>query len=107
VLDEAGHPEQVLDVDDPALETRLAEALDRTRAHASRLGRDLRREAVGKLRRQAEMGRGLRLEIARHHPDFPLPREPTSWRGYLPELHPDLADLINRDEPKPLEAGVP
>jgi Polysaccharide pyruvyl transferase len=43
VLDEAGHPEQVLDVDDPALETRLAEALDRTRAHASRPGRDLRR----------------------------------------------------------------
>ena len=106
LLDEAGHPEQALDVDDPALEARLADALDRTCADGPRLGRDLRREAVGNLRRQAEMGRGLRLEIVKHHPDFPLPREPASWRGYLPELDPEIASLPHRDESNPAEAGV-
>lgn len=98
LLRDAGYDKMVLNASDPLLEDHLVERLEHLAVHGRQMSRGLKQSAADHLKQQAEMGRALRLDIARHYPDFPLPPAPTFWHGYLPPLDGDMSCLADEIE---------
>jgi polysaccharide pyruvyl transferase WcaK-like protein len=94
LLNDAGHPELLLKVDDVDLAPRLVDTLRDAYARREQLRRDNRRFVPSQLRLLAQMGMDFEDELMRVYPSFPKREVPRSVENYLPPLSPQLQQLM-------------
>jgi polysaccharide pyruvyl transferase WcaK-like protein len=86
LLNDRGHGDLFLEVDDPDLEQRtlaLMRKLDRER---ETIRNDIARTLPRQLELMGQMGIDFADEVMRVYPDFPRPELPRTWQANLPEL---------------------
>ena len=94
LLNDTGHAELLLRVDDPDLAARLIDTLRDAFARREELRRDNKRFIPSQLRLLAQMGMDFEDELARVYPDFPRREGASHRRDYLPlPLSPNLQKL--------------
>jgi len=93
LMRERGHDHLLLEVDDPDLETRLIEIMEKLRTERDAIRDSLARTVVNNLKTMARMGVYLEENVQRRYPDFPLRTGKLSWEDYLPPLSPTLCGL--------------
>jgi polysaccharide pyruvyl transferase WcaK-like protein len=96
LMRERGHEHLLLEVDDPALEPRLFEVLERLWQERDALAPAIGRSVVRNLERMAKMGHFFEEEIARRFPEFRTHTGLVPWQEYLPPLAPELTSLVER-----------
>jgi polysaccharide pyruvyl transferase WcaK-like protein len=96
LLQDSGHSEQLLSVDDDALGERVHAALTAAYARREQLQQENLRFVPGQLALLAQMGMDFEDEVARVYPDFPRRDVPRTFEQYLPPLSPQLKQLLER-----------
>lgn len=96
LLDERGHHDLLLDVNDPDLEARLAAVLERLREDEEQIRDGIFRSVASHLRLMARMGLYFEEHVQRLYPDFPLRQGILCWEDYLPPLSPALRTLLEK-----------
>jgi polysaccharide pyruvyl transferase WcaK-like protein len=96
LLNDTGHPELLLRVDEPDLAERLIEKLRDAFARREELRRDNRRVVPSQLRMLAQMGMDFEDELLRVYPNFPKRDVPRTFENYLPPLSPNLHKLLEQ-----------
>ncbi len=97
ILKETGHLEDYyLKTDDPELQTKLLEAMEKMWGEREKVREDIIRTIPDYLKKMAEMGRTLRNFVKDNFPGVPLPPEPEDWKGYLPPLYPELEQIVEK-----------
>jgi polysaccharide pyruvyl transferase WcaK-like protein len=104
LMRERGHDHLLLAVDDPELEGKLIEALERLREEADAVREAIGRTVVRNLRMMARMGVYLEEAVRRCYPEFPARSGILSWEDYLPPLSNDLQQLVERFDALPASA---
>jgi polysaccharide pyruvyl transferase WcaK-like protein len=105
LMQERGHTDLLMNVDDPDLEPRLLQALEKLYAHGDAVAEGIGRTVVKNLKVMARMGVHFEEEVQKRYPDFPTRRGEWSWEDYLPPLSSNLHDLVERYE-SPVEQKV-
>ena len=98
LMNERGHQELLMTVDDPQLEPKLLEALETLYREGDRIADGIGRTVVRNLKVMARMGVYFEEEVQRRYPDFPTRRGEASWEEYLPPISAKLANLVERYE---------
>jgi polysaccharide pyruvyl transferase WcaK-like protein len=98
LMRERGHPDLVMNVDDPDLEDRLVVALEKLAAEGDRIATGIGRTVAKNLKTMARMGVYFEEELQRRYPEFPVRQGELSWEDYLPLLSPDLDRLLEKYE---------
>src|SRR6266853_1828225 len=93
LMNERGHPHLFLTVDDPALEPKLLDMMERLVAEADSVRDGVASTAVRNLKVMARMGKFLEEAVQRTYPEFLLRSGVFSWEDYLPPLSEDLIQL--------------
>jgi polysaccharide pyruvyl transferase WcaK-like protein len=96
LLNDTGHSELLLRVDEPDLATRLVDTLRDAFARREELGRDNQRFVPSQLRVLAQMGMDFEDELLRVYPDFPRREVARTVENYLPPLSPTLQKLLEQ-----------
>jgi polysaccharide pyruvyl transferase WcaK-like protein len=91
---ERGHPDLLMNVDDPDLEQRLFLALDQLAREGEMIATGIGRTVVKNLKVMARMGVYFEEELRRRYPEFPTRRGEWSWEDYLPPMTPSLSNLV-------------
>jgi polysaccharide pyruvyl transferase WcaK-like protein len=104
LMRERGHEHLLAAVDDPDLEVRLLDILEKLWEERDALGPAIGRSVVRNLERMARMGHFFEEEVARRFPEFRTRMGLVPWEEYLPPLAPELTALVQRwgdraDEP--------
>lgn len=94
LMHERGHDHLSLTVDDPELEPKLIDVLERLRGEADEVRDAIGRTVVRNLKVMARMGTYLEEAVRQCYPDFPLHTGVLSWEDYLPPLSADLLHLV-------------
>lgn len=94
LLTDRGHADLLLEVDQPDLEERLTEVLDRLHRRGEEYRDGIGRDVVRNLKLMARMGVFFVEHMQKRHPDFPIQNGLRSWEDYLPPLSPDLSKLV-------------
>jgi polysaccharide pyruvyl transferase WcaK-like protein len=94
LMNERGHPDLLMNVDDPDLEQRLGAALDKLCRDGEAIANGIGRTVVKNLKVMARMGVYFEEEVQRRYPEFPTRRGEYSWEDYLPPLSPNLRQMI-------------
>jgi len=94
LMNERGHPELLMNVDDPDLEARTLAALDILDRDGERIADGTARSVVRNLKLMARMGVYFEEEVQRRYPDFPTRRGEWSWEEYLPPMSDGLKQLV-------------
>ena len=94
LMNERGHPELLMYVDDPDLEARTLEALDILDQDGERIADGIARSVVRNLKLMARMGVYFEEEVQRRYPEFPTRRGEWSWEDYLPPMSDGLKQLV-------------
>jgi polysaccharide pyruvyl transferase WcaK-like protein len=105
LMQERGHTDLLMNVDDPDLEPRLVQALEKLYADGDAVAEGIGRTVVKNLKVMARMGVHFEEEVQKRYPDFPTRRGEWSWEDYLPPLSSNLHDLVERYE-SPVEQKV-
>ncbi|PYX79557.1 MAG: hypothetical protein DMG70_27305 [Acidobacteria bacterium] len=98
LMRERGHPDLVINVDDPDLEDKLVVALEKLATEGDRIATGIGRTVAKNLKTMARMGVYFEEELQRRYPEFPLRHGEWSWEDYLPPLGPDLDRLLEKYE---------
>jgi polysaccharide pyruvyl transferase WcaK-like protein len=106
LMNERGHQDLLMNVDDPDLEPRLLMAMDRLARDTERIADGIGRTVVKNLKVMARMGVYFEEELQRRYPDFPTHRGELNWEDYLPPLSPNLRNLCARYDAASEEAEV-
>jgi polysaccharide pyruvyl transferase WcaK-like protein len=94
LMNERGHKELLMQVDDPDLAERTLAALEILDADGERVADGIARTVVRNLKLMARMGVYLEEEVQRRYPEFPTRRGEWSWEDYLPPMSTGLKELV-------------
>jgi len=93
LMRERGHPELLMTVDDPDLESKLLTALNLLATEGERVSDGIARTVVKNLKVMAQMGVFFEEEVQRRYPEFPTRTGEWSWEDYLPPMNASLREL--------------
>jgi polysaccharide pyruvyl transferase WcaK-like protein len=94
LMNERGHPELLMNVDDPDLEARTLAAIEILDREGERIADGIARTTVRNLKMMARMGVYFEEEVQRRYPEFPTRRGEWSWEDYLPPMSHELTELV-------------
>ncbi|HXY78965.1 MAG TPA: polysaccharide pyruvyl transferase family protein [Candidatus Acidoferrales bacterium] len=94
LMNERGHPELLMNVDDPELEERTLGAIEILDREGERIADGIARSVVRNLKLMARMGVYFEEEVQRRYPNFPTRRGQWSWEDYLPSMSEGLLGLV-------------
>ena len=94
LMNERGHPELLMNVDDPDLEARTLAALEILDREGERIADGIARTVVRNLKLMARMGVYFEEEVQRRYPEFPTRRGEWRWEDYLPPMSTGLRELV-------------
>jgi polysaccharide pyruvyl transferase WcaK-like protein len=94
LMNERGHQELLMNVDDPDLEARTLAALEILDRDGERIADGIARTVVKNLKMMARMGVYFEEEVQRRYPEFPTRRGEWSWEDYLPPMGQGLKELV-------------
>ncbi|HKN36090.1 MAG TPA: polysaccharide pyruvyl transferase family protein [Terriglobales bacterium] len=98
LMRERGHPDLLMNVDDPDLQDKLVVALEKLATEGDRIATGIGRTVAKNLKTMARMGVYFEEELQRRYPEFPTRQGELSWEDYLPPLSPDLHRLLEKYE---------
>ncbi len=93
-MQERGHPELLLTVDDPNLEDKLLAVMRKLCAEREAIAEGTGRTVVRNLRMMARMGVYFQEHVQQRYPEFPVRTGVLTWEDYLPGLSPRLHKLV-------------
>ncbi|HVP50696.1 MAG TPA: hypothetical protein VMT05_01180 [Terriglobales bacterium] len=93
LMHERGHDHLLLEVDDPELEPKLIDIMEKLCTEREAIRDAIARTVVKNLEIMARMGVYLEENVQRRYPDFPVRTGKLSWEDYLPPLSPTLCRL--------------
>jgi hypothetical protein len=96
LMRERGHQHLFLTVEDPNLEPKLIQIMERLFAEADSVREGIGRTVVRNLKIMARMGTILEDAVRHTYPEFPLRSGVLSWEDYLPPLSPAIRQLAER-----------
>jgi len=102
LMRERGHQHLFLTVDDPDLEPKLLQIMERLFTEAESVREGIGRAVVRNLKVMARMGTFLEDAMRRTYPEFPLRSGVLSWEEYLPPLSSNLLQLAERYDSSPV-----
>ena len=94
LMNERGHQELLMNVDDADLEARTLAALEILDRDGERIADGIARTVVKNLKLMARMGVYFEEEVQRRYPEFPTRRGEWSWEDYLPPMGDGLRELV-------------
>jgi polysaccharide pyruvyl transferase WcaK-like protein len=94
LMNERGHQELLMNVDDPDLEARTLAALEILDRDGERIADGIARTVVRNLKLMARMGVYFEEEVQRRYPEFPTRRGEWNWEDYLPPMGEGLRGLV-------------
>src|SRR6266849_193094 len=94
LMNERGHRELLMNVDDPDLAERTLAALEVLDREGERIADGIGRTVVRNLKLMARMGVYFEEEVQRRYPEFPTRRGEWSWEDYLPPMTEGLKQLV-------------
>jgi polysaccharide pyruvyl transferase WcaK-like protein len=94
LMRERGHPDLLMEVDDPELEPKLLEALEKLASHGQQIADGIGSTVVKNLKTMARMGVYFEEELRRRYPEFPTRSGQWGWEDYLPPLDAGLKRLL-------------
>jgi len=94
LMNERGHKELLMNVDDPDLADRALAALEVLQRDGERIADGIARTVVRNLKMMARMGVYFEEEVQRRYPEFPTRRGEWSWEDYLPPMSTGLKELV-------------
>ncbi len=94
LMNERGHQELLMNVDDKDLEARTLSALEILDRDGERIADGIARTVVRNLKLMARMGVYFEEEVQRRYPEFPTRRGEWSWEDYLPPISDGLKQLV-------------
>ena len=94
LMNERGHKELLMHVDDPDLEARTLAALEILDREGERIADGIGRTVVRNLKLMARMGVYFEEEVQRRYPEFPTRRGEWGWEDYLPPMSEGLRALV-------------
>jgi polysaccharide pyruvyl transferase WcaK-like protein len=94
LMRERGHPELLMNVDDPDLEQKLLAALETLATQGERIADGIARTVVKNLKVMARMGVLFEEEVQRRYTEFPTRTGEWSWEDYLPPMNASLRQLV-------------
>ena len=94
LMNDRGHQDLFLEVDDPDLEARTLTMLERLDRDAPEISADIARAVPRQIQLMGQMGIDFADEVSRVYPDFPRRDLPRTWDAHLPELSPELQALL-------------
>jgi polysaccharide pyruvyl transferase WcaK-like protein len=94
LMNERGHQELLMNVDDADLEARTLAALEILDRDGERIADGIARTVVKNLKLMARMGVYFEEEVQRRYPEFPTRRGEWSWEDYLPPMSEGLKELV-------------
>ena len=103
LMRERGHPDFLLEADDPDLESKLEILLPKLLQHSEEMQSNLSQTVVNNLKSMARMGVYFQQHLINRYPEFPIKRGLLSWENYLPTLNKNLVQLIEKFEPQSKE----
>ena len=95
LMNERGHQELLMNVDDPDLEARTLAAFEILDREGERIADGIARTTVRNLKLMARMGEYFEEEVQRRYPEFPTRRGQWSWEDYLPPMSEGLRELVS------------
>jgi polysaccharide pyruvyl transferase WcaK-like protein len=94
LMNERGHQELLMNVDDPDLEQRTLAALEILDREGERIADGIARTVVKNQKLMARMGVYFEEEVQRRYQEFPTRRGEWSWEDYLPPMSDTLRQLV-------------
>ena len=94
LMNERGHRELLMNVDDLDLEARTLAAIEILDRDGERIADGIARTVVRNLKLMARMGVYFEEEVQRRYPEFPTRRGEWSWEDYLPPMSEGLKQLV-------------
>lgn len=94
LMRERGHNDLLLEVDDPELESKVVEVMERLIQDGERIKLGIGRTVVRNLKVMARMGVYFEEHVQQRYPDFPVRTGHLSWQHYLPPLSARLQKLV-------------
>jgi polysaccharide pyruvyl transferase WcaK-like protein len=94
LMNERGHQELLMNVDDVDLEARTLAALEILERDGEQIADGIARTVVKNLKLMARMGVYFEEEVQRRYPEFPTRRGEWSWEDYLPPMSDGLKQLV-------------
>jgi polysaccharide pyruvyl transferase WcaK-like protein len=94
LMNERGHPELLMNVDDADLEARTLAAIEILDREGERIADGIARATVRNLKLMARMGVYFEEEVQRRYPEFPTRRGEWNWEDYLPPINEGLKELV-------------
>jgi hypothetical protein len=94
LMNDRGHQDMLMNVDDPDLEQRLLAALEKLSREGESIATGIAKTVVRNLKVMAQMGVFFEEEVQRRYPDFPIRRGERGWEDYLPPISANLRNLI-------------
>ena len=94
LMNERGHRELLMNVDDPDLEARTLAAIEILDRDGERIADGIARSVVRNLKLMARMGVYFEEEVQRRYPEFPTRHGEWSWEDYLPSMSEGLKQLV-------------
>jgi polysaccharide pyruvyl transferase WcaK-like protein len=101
LMRERGHQHLLLNVDDPDLEPKLLQVMEKLVTEADSVREGIGQTVVRNLKVMARMGTFLEDAMRRTYPEFPLRSGVLSWEDYLPPLSNNLRQLAERYDTSP------
>jgi len=96
LMNERGHADLLLTVDDPEIEGKLGVILEKLLVEQERIRDGIGRTVARNLKTMARMGIYFEEHVQRRYPEFPVRRGVHHWEEYLPPLGQGLRDLLER-----------
>jgi len=96
LMRERGHQHLLLSVDDPELESKLLQTMEKLVKEAEDVREGIGQTVVRNLKVMARMGTFLEDAVQRRYPEFPIRSGVLSWEDYLPPLSENLFQLMKR-----------
>jgi polysaccharide pyruvyl transferase WcaK-like protein len=94
LMQERGHQDMLMNVDDPDLEQKLLAVIDKLARENESIAAGIGRTVVKNLKLMARMGVYFEEEVQRRYPDFPTRRGEWGWEDYLPPMSEGLRGLV-------------
>jgi hypothetical protein len=100
LMRERGHQHLLVEADDPALEGRLLEILERLCQEGEAISDAIGRTVVKNVKMMARMGESLERYVHERYPEFPVRAAKRNWQEYLPPLSAQLLRLTEKYDVK-------
>jgi polysaccharide pyruvyl transferase WcaK-like protein len=94
LMHERGHDHLLAEVDDPELEPKLIDILEKLCTEREAIRDAIGRTVAKNLSTMARMGVYLEENMQQRYPEFPVRTGELSWEDYLPPLSPTLRRLV-------------